>query len=156
MKLASGIAPVPQMLKAGLNVAVGTDGTSSNNNLDMLEETGLAALCAKIRAANPVALGAYEVLKMATMGGAVALEIDNSTGSIEVGKDADIIVISANTPSMHPRIDPVSNIVYSAGSADISMTMVKGRMLMENGQINGIDLEKVFYETDKIAARICD
>jgi 5-methylthioadenosine/S-adenosylhomocysteine deaminase len=156
MKLASGIAPVPELLNAGVNVAVGTDGASSNNNLDMLEETHLAALSAKIRAANPVALSAYRALKMATMGGAVALGIDNNAGSIEVGKDADIIVISTNSPAMQPAIDRISNIVYSANSAAISTTMVNGRILMDNFQIAGIDLEKVYHEANRISERICD
>lgn len=155
MKLASGIAPVTAMARAGINVAIGTDGASSNNNLDMLEELRLAALTAKIHDGNPVALGAYEALRMATLGGARALEIDNSTGSIEVGKDADIIIISTDSPSMHPMTDIVSNIVYSAGAADVSMTMVKGRILMENHEIKCMDLEKIYAEAGKISALIC-
>jgi 5-methylthioadenosine/S-adenosylhomocysteine deaminase len=155
MKLASGIAPVAEMLKAGVNVALGTDGASSNNNLDMLEETRLAALLAKLRCGDPAAVTAYEALKMATRGGAVALGIDNISGSIEVGKDADIILISGSSPAMHPRTDIISNIVYSASSADVSMTMVKGRVLMENAQLAGIDLDKICHEAGKISAQIC-
>ena len=155
MKLASGIAPVDRMLKTGINVALGTDGPSSNNNLDMLEETRLAALCAKVRENNPTVIDAKTALAMATANGARALGIDTKCGSIETGKNADIIMFEASSPAMHPRIDMLSNIVYSAGSSDIAMTMVNGKILMEKGIINGIDLERVYYETDKIAAAIC-
>lgn len=155
MKLASGIAPVQELLKAGVNVALGTDGASSNNNLDMLEETRLAALLAKLRCGDPAAVGAYEALKMATLGGARALGIDNISGSIEVGKYADIILIRGNSPAMHPRTDIVSNIVYSAGSGDVAMTMVNGRILMEDSQLKEIDLEKICREAGKVAAQIC-
>jgi 5-methylthioadenosine/S-adenosylhomocysteine deaminase len=155
MKLASGIAPVDAMLKAGINVALGTDGASSNNNLDMLEEARLSALCAKLREGDPAAVKAYDALKMATIGGARALGIDSKTGSIEVGKDADIIVFRGNSPSMHPRIDMVSNLLYSASSSDVSMTMVKGRILMEDTRIIGLDLDRIYRETEKISAEIC-
>ncbi len=155
MKLASGIAPVDAMLRAGINVALGTDGASSNNNLDMLEEARLCALCAKLREGNPAALAAPTALRMATIGGAKALGIDTITGSLEVGKDADIIMISGSSPSMHPMIDPVANLVYSASAHDVSMTMVKGRILMENRQIIGMDLEKILRQADKISAEIC-
>ncbi len=155
MKLASGIAPVDAMLRAGVNVALGTDGASSNNNLDMLEEVRLCALCAKLREGDPAAVAALDALRMATIGGAKALGIDSITGSLEVGKDADIIIVSGSSPSMHPRIDPVANLVYSASSHDVSMTMVKGRILMEGHQIVGMDLEKIFSEANRISARIC-
>jgi 5-methylthioadenosine/S-adenosylhomocysteine deaminase len=155
MKLASGIAPVDAMLKSGVNVALGTDGASSNNNLDMLEEARLCALCAKLREGDPAAVSAKDALRMATIGGARALGIDSITGSLEVGKDADIIIVSGSSPSMHPTIDPVANLVYSASSHDVSLTMVKGRILMENNQIIGMDLGKIYFEANKISARIC-
>jgi 5-methylthioadenosine/S-adenosylhomocysteine deaminase len=155
MKLASGIAPIKALLGAGVIVSLGTDGAASNDNLDMLEEIRLAALCAKIREGDPTALGALDALKLATACGARALEIDTVAGSIEVGKDADIIVISTNSPSWHPTTDIASNLVYSAGSQDVSMTMVKGRILMENFEIKGLDVEKIFHEADKISAAVC-
>ncbi len=155
MKLASGIAPVDAMLRAGVNVALGTDGASSNNNLDMLEEARLCALCAKLREGDPAALPARDSLRMATIGGARALGIDSIAGSLEVGKDADIIIVSGRSPSMHPMIDPVANLVYSASSHDVSMTMVKGKILMEDYQIVGMDLGKIYSEANKISARIC-
>lgn len=155
MKLASGLAPVRAMLDAGMTVALGTDGTASNDNLDMLEEARLCALCARIREGDATALGAMEALRLATIGGARALEIDSSAGSIEVGKDADIILISGNSPFRHPKTDEAANLVYSASSADVSMTMVRGRILMEDFEIKGMDIEKIIRETDKISAAIC-
>lgn len=155
MKLASGLAPVSTMAEAGVNVALGTDGAASNDNLDMLEEARLAALCAKIRQGDPTALGAHEALRMATANGARALVIDTFTGSIELGKDADIILISGNSPSMHPTADIVSNVAYSAGPQDVSMTMVKGKILMEDYEIKAMDIDRILHEADKISARIC-
>jgi 5-methylthioadenosine/S-adenosylhomocysteine deaminase len=155
MKLASGIAPVRQMLQRGIFVALGTDGASSNNNLDLLEEARLAALCAKIREGDPTAVSATEALTMATTGGARALGIDASVGSIETGKNADIILFDASAPSMHPMLDAVSNIVYSAGTADVSMTMVNGCILMERGELCGLDAERIAFECDRISARLC-
>lgn len=155
MKLASGIAPVRGLVAAGVNVALGTDGAASNNNLDMPEEIRLAALCAKIREKDPTALQAYGVLKMGTAGGAGALGIDTIAGSIEVGKEADIIIIEANSPSWQPRTDIFSNLVYASSASDVSMTMVGGAVLMENSQIKGIDLDRVYHETNQIAAELC-
>ena len=152
MKLASGLAPVERMRGRGINVALGTDGPSSNNNLNMLEEANLASLCAKIKEGDPTALPAYEALKMATIGGARALEIDDTTGSLEVGKAADIIMIEADSPAMRPMVDPVANVVYSAGSAEVSLTMVQGRILMERGELPGFDLERIYFETERISA----
>ncbi len=152
MKLASGIAPVERMRRRGINVALGTDGPSSNNNLNMLEEAGLAALCAKIKENDPTALPAYEALKMATLGGARALGIDDVTGSLEVGKAADLVLLGVDGPAMHPRIDPVANVAFSASAADVWLTMVAGRILMEDGKLPGFDLERIYAETERISA----
>jgi 5-methylthioadenosine/S-adenosylhomocysteine deaminase len=155
LKLASGIAPVKALLDAGVVVALGTDGAASNDNLDMLEEARLAALLAKLRENDATALGAHDALKLATVNGAKALGIDSVSGSIEVGKDADIIIISESSPSLHPKIDEVSNIVYSASARDVSMTMVKGRILMEDFDVKGLDPEKIVREADRISAAVC-
>jgi 5-methylthioadenosine/S-adenosylhomocysteine deaminase len=133
MKLGSGVAPVTAMLRAGVNVALGTDGTASNNNLDMIEEMHVGALIAKGFTQDPTAFNARQVLRAATMGGARALGMDAELGSLEAGKQADIVLLRADTPALCPMYDPADAVVYSSGRADIRMTMVGGRVLMENG-----------------------
>lgn len=155
MKLASGIAPVRAMLHAGVNVALGTDGPSSNNNLDMIEEARLAALCAKLREEDPTAVTAAQALRMATVGGARALGLGAVAGSLEVGRQADLILLDANSPAMHPMHDAASAVVYAVGAADVRLTMVAGKILMEDGELPGIDLERACFEADAIARRLC-
>ncbi len=155
MKLASGIAPVRALLRAGVGVGLGTDGPSSNNNLDMIEEARLAALCAKLHEDDPTAVSAAEALRMATMGGARALGLHTVAGSLEAGKRADLILLDPRSPALHPMHDAASAVVYAAGSADVKLTMVDGKILVENGQLPGIDLERVYTETGRIAQRLC-
>ncbi len=153
MKLASGIAPVPKMLKAGLTVGLGTDGASSNNNLDMLEETRLAALLHKVDTLDPLAVPAFEALKMATEYGAKAVGIDN-LGTIKEGSLADIVLFDMKGAAWCPRFDLVSLLVYSASSADVDTVMVNGRLLMEKKELLTLDEEHILFEAQKSAARI--
>lgn len=140
MKLASGIARVQRMLDAGINVALGTDGASSNNTLNMLRETQLAALLGKLSAMDPTAVDAYTALEMATIRGARALGLQDVCGSVEVGKDADLIMLDTSRPWWAPRHEAAAQIVYAASQEDVVMTMVQGRVLMENRQVKTIDV----------------
>ncbi|WP_230369299.1 amidohydrolase family protein [Paludibacterium denitrificans] len=114
MKLASGIAPVNALLAAGVNVGIGTDGAASNNKLDMLAETRLTALLAKVGTLDPTAVPAATALRMATLHGAKALGIDDKVGSVRVGKQADLIAIDLSDIETAPAFDPISHVVYAA------------------------------------------
>ncbi len=128
LKLASGIAPVPAMLEKGINVGIGTDGASSNNNLNMFEEMHLTALIHKGYNLNPLILNAREVLEMATIGGARVLGLENEIGSLEEGKKADIIIIDLEKPHLYPKADLISNMVYSAQASDVKTVIINGRI----------------------------
>ncbi len=143
MKLASGIAPVPEYLRRGINVALGTDGCASNNNLDMFEEIKVSALLHKIATGNASALKVYHALEMATINAAKALGLEKEIGSLEVGKRADIIVVDFNKPNLKPLSNPVSHLVYSARGCDVSTTIVDGNILMLNGELRTLDEKSV-------------
>lgn len=159
LKLASGIAPISQMLEIGVNVAIGTDGPASNNDLDMFEEMRLAALLAKVTPNNPTALPAKQALTMATVNGAKALGIEDKAGSLEVGKLADLIVVDAqplhNMPHFASNPDaPYSQLVYSTKSSDVQHTIVHGKLLMKNRELLTIDEEKLQEQAAEYAKRI--
>ena len=149
MKLASGIAPLPAMLKAGVTVGLGTDGASSNNNLDLLEEARLAALIHKAITKDPTVIPAERALFMATLGGAKAIGMDSEIGSLEQGKKADIILIDGNKPHMYPRHDLVSHIIYSAKSSDITTVIINGKSVMEGGTLINADEKEVMHMAEK-------
>ncbi len=159
LKLASGIAPISQMLEMGLNVAIGTDGPASNNDLDMFEEMRLAALLAKVTPNNPTALPAKQALQMATINGARALGMEDVTGSLEVGKLADMIVVDAQPTHNMPRFDfnpdaPYSQMVYAAKSTDVQHTIVHGKFLMKDRELLTIDEVALREEASNYAARV--
>ncbi len=137
LKLASGLAPIAHMLAAGINVGLGTDGAASNNRLDMFEEMRLAALIGKVQANDASAVNAAQAFTMATMGGARATGLANVTGSLEIGKAADMIAISLNSPGMTPLFDPVSQFVYAAARADVSEVWVAGVLRVKHGELTG-------------------
>ncbi len=148
LKLSSGIAQIEKMRNKGIIVGLGTDGTASNNNLDMIDEMRTAALIGKLN--NPEHLKAEEVVKMATIDCAKALHIDNEVGSIEEGKKADIIRISLEDIEAYPYYNnPYSYIVYAANSRSIKMTMINGKILYENNEYKTIDKEKVLFNVKK-------
>ena len=153
MKLASGIAPVDKMLNAGLTVGIGTDGASSNNNLDMLEEIRLAALLAKIDTMSPLALPADTALKMGTEEGAKAVGFKN-VGKIEVGYKADIVLWNMSGAEWQPNYNPVSLLVYSAISSSADTVIVDGKILMQNRELKTLDEEKIIYEFNACANRL--
>jgi 5-methylthioadenosine/S-adenosylhomocysteine deaminase len=139
LKLASGFCEVDRLLKSGVNVALGTDGAASNNNLDMLEELHLAALLAKGVAREATALPAHAALRMATINGARALGLDDRIGTLEPGKSADIIAIDLSDIGSQPVYDPASQIVYSASREQVTDVWVAGRRLVTSGQLTTLD-----------------
>jgi len=153
LKLASGIAPVPKALSMGVNVALGTDGASSNNNLNMFEEIHLAALIHKGVNRDPLLINAMESLKMATLNGAAALGMDN-LGVIKEGAKADVILIDMDKPHLIPVHNIVSALAYSAQASDVYLTMVDGEILYENGEFKTIDKEKVYHGIKKCYGRL--
>lgn len=130
LKLASGVAPIPKMLEKGINVSLGTDGASSNNNLDMFEEMKIAAILHKGITRDPTVTDAQTVLKMATVNGAKALGFDN-LGVLKEGYLADLIVLDFDTPHLSPNHNAVSNIVYSASGSDVEYTVVNGKIVYD-------------------------
>ncbi len=154
LKLASGFAPIEKMLKAGVNVALGTDGASSNNNLNMFEEMHLASIVNKCVNHDAVSVPAETAIKMATINGAKALGVEKELGSLEVGKKADIILIDLKKPHLCPLNNPLSAICYSAQSSDVHTVMVDGKILMENYELKTIDIEKAMYEAEEAARKL--
>lgn len=154
MKLASGIAPVQKMLDAGLTVGIGTDGASSNNNLNLLEEMQTAALLQKLGTMDPVALPATECLKMATLYGARALGQGAELGSLEVGKKADLVIFDFNKAHLMPRHNIMAHTVYSAQASDIVTVVVNGKPVMENGVLTSVDEERVLFEVARSAREL--
>jgi len=153
LKLGSGIAPVPRMLEKGLNVALGTDGAASNNNLNMLEEINLAALIHKGVGYDPTVITAFEAVKMATVNGAAALGIDKA-GVIKEGYKADLVIIDAFRPHMRPMHNPISNIAFSANGGDIDTVICNGRVVFSKGEFKTIDAERVYYNIERCKNRL--
>jgi len=143
LKLASGFAPIAKLLAAGVNVGVGTDGAASNNRLDLLGEMRLAALLGKAVSADPAAIPAHQALRMATLAGAQALGLDSKIGSLEVGKIADVVAVNLNHAATQPCYDPVSQLVYSAGSEQVSHVWVGGKAVLVEGQCQTLDTAEV-------------
>ena len=154
MKLASGIAPVPAMLRAGLPVALGTDGASSNNNLDMIEEMRAASFLHKVNTMDPTVLPAYQGLEMATKNGAAVLGLDEEIGQIALGKKADIILVDFHKPHLCPRHDPAAHLVYAAQPSDVKTVIVDGKIIMEDRRVLTMDEEKVMYEAARCTKRL--
>jgi 5-methylthioadenosine/S-adenosylhomocysteine deaminase len=154
MKLASGTAPVPALLAAGVNVGLGTDGAASNNNLDILEEARLASLLHKLDRKDPTVLDAYQALRMATRGGAVALGLGDNIGQLKPGMKADVILIELRRPHLVPLHSVISQIAYSARADDVSTVIVNGRIVMRDRKLLTIDEQKVMAECSARAAQL--
>ncbi|MEG0292507.1 MAG: amidohydrolase [Anaerovoracaceae bacterium] len=153
LKLASGICNVPKLLKQGINVTIGTDSVASNNSLNFIEEMKMFAIAPKMMFNSPEAVTPIETIKAATINGAVA-QGRYDTGIIKEGYKADLIVIDISGPNMHPIHNLANNVVYSASSNDVVLTMVDGKVLYENGEYKTIDIEKVIYNVEKITKDI--
>ena len=154
MKLSSGIAPLEEIIAMGLRTGLGTDGCASNNNLDLFGEMDTAAKLAKVSTGKPDAAKAYQVLKMATLGGAAALGLEKETGSLEMGKKADIIVVDLESPHLCPLFDPVSTLVYSAGGSDVKDVVVNGVPLMKERALCSLDQDEIMAKVIEISKKI--
>ncbi|WP_276489081.1 TRZ/ATZ family hydrolase [Ectopseudomonas mendocina] len=139
MKLASGFCPVERLWQAGVNVAVGTDGAASNNDLDLLGETRTAALLAKAVAGSATALNAHSALRMATLNGARALGLETQTGSLELGKLADVVAFDLSGLAQQPIYDPVSQLIYASGRDCVKHLWVGGKQLLDDGRLTRMD-----------------
>jgi len=146
LKLGSGIANVMDMVKAGMNVCLGTDGDASNNNMDLFEEIKLAALLAKGKSMDPTAVNASAALMMATVCGARAQGREKECGQIKVGMDADLILLDFTGPHLIPCHNVISSLAYAASGHDVVMTMVRGNILYAAGKFTTIDLNAVMQE----------
>ncbi len=154
MKLASGTAPVTELLANEVNVCIGTDGASSNNDLDMFGEMRTAALVAKSQSANASSVSATEALQMATLNGAKALGIDELVGSLEVGKLADMIALDLAQPATWPVFNPIHQLVYSAGRDQVTDVWVQGQCLLQERQFQTLDIESVMLDSQRLGAKI--
>ncbi|WP_288267002.1 amidohydrolase family protein [uncultured Methanobrevibacter sp.] len=150
MKLASGIAPVSKLIENDICVSIGTDGASSNNNLDLIEELKTASLLQKVSTLDPKVLSSDEAITMATIKGAEALGLENEIGSIEVGKKADIILIDTNSANMVPDSSSLSsNVIYSANGSNVDTTICNGKILMENKKLTVLDEQEIYDKARK-------
>lgn len=154
MKLASGVAPLPDFLSAGIRVGLGTDGCASNNDQDMFQEMDMTAKLHKVDRLKPTVMDARSVLTLATMGGAAAIGMADKIGSLEIGKQADLIVINTRQPHLTPMYSPVSHAVYAAKGSDVSSVMVAGRWLVKNRALLTLDREKIVTDAIEWGRRI--
>jgi 5-methylthioadenosine/S-adenosylhomocysteine deaminase len=154
LKLASGFCPVAKCLDAGVNVALGTDGAASNNDLDMLGEMRTAALIGKAVANDASAIPAMTALRMATLNGAKALGLGDKTGSLEIGKCADVIAIDLNELETQPLYCPISQIVYAASRHQITDVWVAGEHLLQSRHLTTFDLNELKNNVEKWHARL--
>lgn len=154
MKLASGIAPVPEFLRNRITVGLGTDGCASNNDPDLFKEMDVAAKIHKVNLLDPTVMDAGTVIQMATIRGAEAIGLGNQIGSIEKGKEADIIIIDTNSPHLIPMYNPVSHIVYSATGSDVRDVLVSGKPVVSNRMLLSLDLNGIIDKINFLGARI--
>ena len=146
LKLASGFCPVQRLLERGVNVALGTDGAASNNDHDLFGEMRTASLAAKGFSSDPEAVKASEVLEMATLGGARALDADRNVGSIVPGKLADIVAVNLEKPNTQPIYNPISQIVYSCRPDQVTSVWVNGKQTVKEGKLCSVDWENSIVE----------
>ncbi|PIU32921.1 MAG: S-adenosylhomocysteine deaminase, partial [Syntrophobacteraceae bacterium CG07_land_8_20_14_0_80_61_8] len=145
------IAPVPKLLAAGINVALGTDGCASNNDLNLFGEMDTCAKLHKVATLDPTTMAAPTVLRLATAGGARALGLGDSVGTLEPGRLADLIAVDFQQPHLTPVYDPVSHLVYAAGPADVRHSVIGGRVVLKDRVIQTLDLEQVLHHARRIA-----
>ncbi|MBT9140118.1 MAG: 5-methylthioadenosine/S-adenosylhomocysteine deaminase [Dehalococcoidia bacterium] len=153
LKLGSGIAPVPDLLSRGITVGLGTDGAASNNNLDMMEEMRLTALIHKGNRMDPTVISAREALAMATRESAKAVFLEK-VGIVAPKMKADIIMVDLQRPHLTPQHDLVAHLVYAAQPSDITMVMINGQIILENGQLTTLDEEKIIFQAQQRALHL--
>ena len=153
MKLGNGFAPVPKLLKKGVNVALGTDSAASNNNLNMLRELGYLTLVHKGQNRDAVSVSAAQGLGIATKNGAKALALEN-TGELKAGMKADLAILDLNSVTLNPRSDLISALAYAACGSEVETVIADGRILMENRELKTVDEGRVIFEANRIYERI--
>lgn len=154
MKLASGVAPVPDMLAAGIRVGVGTDGPASNNNMDLLQEIDTMAKLHKVFRRDPTVLDARTALRMATLGGADAIGMKAAIGSLEKGKKADIVVLGGDSPASFPSYDPYSTIVYALDGSSVEAVIVDGKVVSDRNGLRLVDEDEILAKAAEIVDKI--
>jgi 5-methylthioadenosine/S-adenosylhomocysteine deaminase len=153
LKLASGIAPVREYLLKGVKIGIGTDGAASNNNLDFIEEMHITALIHKVKSMDPTSVDAWDVLYMATLGGARVLGLER-VGSLEPGKRADFVIFDLEEPHLTPLYNPVSHLVYSAKSSDIKYVVVEGCVKLDKGEFPDFSLDEIIHKVRELGKSI--
>ena len=153
-KLASGIAPIPEILRADIPVGLGSDGCASNNNLDLFHEMDMVAKLHKVETFDPTTMAARTVVEMATIGGARAIGLGTRIGSLEVGKRADVIIIDTAKPHLSPLFHPESHIVYAVKASDVRDVVVDGQIRVRNRKLPGLDVEEIMARVREIARHI--
>ena len=154
MKISSGISPVAKLLDEGVNVTIATDGPCSNNDLDMWEEMRSASFLQKLSAGDPCVISAYELLRMATVGGAKAIGRGDELGQIKEGMLADMIVLDMERPHLYPRYDIVANLAYAAKASDVDMVVVNGEVVVDGGDVLGVDEMDLCRRVEKRAKEL--
>lgn len=156
MKIAAGIAPVRDLLKEGVNVSLATDGACSNNRLDLLQEIKTAAILAKVSTNDPLSVPAFQALQMATLGGAKALGLEEKIGTLEEGKEADLVLFDFDQPHLTPCFDPYSHLVYAAQASDVDSVMVQGKWLLRERKFLTLDWEEVKLKTEEVLKELLE
>ncbi|MBW7457768.1 amidohydrolase, partial [Paenibacillus sepulcri] len=154
LKLASGVARVPELIQAGVTVSLGTDSAASNNNLDLFDEIRLAALIHKGISGDPTVIPAYEALKLGTVNGAKTVWQEKELGTLEVGKKADFIALDAEQPHFYPQTDMVSHLVYAASGRDVKHVWINGRQVVSGGVCLLMDEAKIRAEAQQSFERL--
>ncbi|RJX28057.1 MAG: amidohydrolase [Desulfurivibrio sp.] len=154
MKLASGVAPVPELLAAGVTVGLGTDGSASNNNVDLFAEMDMAAKLHKVHRLDPTVMTARQTLQMATMGGARVLGAEREIGSLEPGKKADLIVLDLDQPHLTPMYNIASHLVYAAKGSDVVHSLINGRIVMRDRQLTALDEREIMARANEMSRRL--
>jgi 5-methylthioadenosine/S-adenosylhomocysteine deaminase len=154
LKLASGVARVPDLLKAGVTVALGTDSAASNNNLDLFQEISMAALIHKGVSGDPTVVPASEALRMGTVYGAQAIGLGGVTGQLKAGMKADFIALSIAKPHYVPHTDYISHLAYASRGSDVAHVWVDGKQLLKDGQLLTLDEEKILAEAERCYQRL--
>jgi 5-methylthioadenosine/S-adenosylhomocysteine deaminase len=154
MKLASGFAPIPDLLRRGVNVSLGTDGPASNNNLDLFQEMDIAAKLHKLRTKDPTVTNARQVLRMATIDAAKTLGLERDVGSIEKGKKADIVIVDTSRPHLTPMYDVYSHLVYAANGGDVVTSIINGQVIMKDRNIFTFDIREVMERVNRISKAV--
>ena len=154
MKLASGVTPIAQLMSKGINVAIGTDGAASNNDLDLLQETRTASLLSKATTSDAKSMSAFTCLEMMTINGARFLGLDDKVGSLERGKLADVTAIDLSHPALQPIYNPISQLIYNSSSRDVSHVWIGGKKVLESRKLLGVNADDVISTAQQWQKRI--